>query len=183
MYLDIVILVLMVAGAFWTVMAADLLKSAIGLAATSAILAIIMFRFTAPLAAVFELSVCAGLITVVFISVISLTQPGSGKAGNAKKRLGRYILLPLVVLIAGIALFMIQYPPVPANPPLADEVVAGTLRAGQPGLSSLLAQSPGTDMRRVLWEERQLDLFGQVVVLLAGIFGVVVLFKERGKRK
>jgi NADH-quinone oxidoreductase subunit J len=160
MYLDIAILILMVVCALWAVMAADLLKSAIGLAVTSAILAVIMFRLTAPLAAVFELSVCAGLITVVFISIISLTRPGVEKSGNAKKRFGRYILLPLVVLIAGIALFMIKY---------------------QPDLSSLLPQSPETDMRRVLWGQRQLDLFGQVVVLLAGIFGVVVLFKERGK--
>jgi len=160
MYLDIVILILMVVGALWTVMAADLLKSAIGLAVTSAILAVIMFRFTAPLAAVFELSVCAGLITVVFISVISLTRPGAEKTGQAAKRFGRYILLPLIVLIAGLALFMIKYP------------------------SDLsLAKSAATDMRSVLWGERTLDLFGQVVVLLAGIFGVVVLFKERKKKE
>lgn len=162
MYLDIAILILMVVGALWAVMTADLLKSAIGLAVTSAILAIIMFQLTAPLAAVFELSVCAGLITVVFISVISLTRPGVEKTGNEKKRFGRYILLPLLVLIAGIALAMIKYPP---------------------ELSSLLPPSSETDMRRVLWEQRSLDLFGQIVVLLAGIFGVVVLFKERKKKE
>ncbi|MDO9541060.1 MAG: hypothetical protein Q7J98_01895 [Kiritimatiellia bacterium] len=161
MNLDLILLVVLVVGALWTVMAADLLKSALGLAATSAILAVIMFRFMAPLAAVFELSVCAGLITVIFVSVISLTRPGIVNAGKAK-RFGRYIVLPLVVLIAGIALSMIKY---------------------QPDLTSLLAQAPETDMRRVLWGERQLDLFGQVVVLLTGIFGVVVLFKERDKRK
>ena len=53
----------------------------------------------------------------------------------------------------------------------------------KPDFSSLLAQSPEGDMRLVLWGQRQLDLFGQVVVLLAGIFGVVVLFKERGRQK
>lgn len=160
MYLDIVILVLMVVGALWTVMAADLLKSAIGLAVTSAILAVIMFRFTAPLAAVFELSVCAGLITVVFISVISLTRPGVEKTGRAARRFGRYILLPLIVLLAGMALFMIKYP---------SDLIS--------------AKSAAADMRSVLWGERTLDLFGQVVVLLAGIFGVVVLFKERKKKE
>ena len=36
---------------------------------------LILFLLKSPLAAVFELSVCAGLITVIFISVISLTNP------------------------------------------------------------------------------------------------------------
>lgn len=164
MYLDVVMLVLMVAGAFWAVMAGNLLKAAIGLAVTSAILAVIMFRLDAPLAAVFELSVCAGLITVIFISVISLTRPPVGtEDGTGKiKILRRFALLPLLVLIAAIALGMLNF---------------------NPDFSSLLAQSPEGDMRLVLWGQRQLDLFGQVVVLLAGIFGVVVLFKERGRKE
>lgn len=158
MYLDLTLLILILAGALWTVLAADLLKSAIGLAVTSAVLAIIMFRLLAPLAAVFELSVCAGLITVVFISIISLTRPGIEDYVQGKKRLARYIILPVVVLIVGVAFIMINY---------------------RPEVGSLLAQSPEQDMRHVLWGERQLDLFGQVIVLLAGIFGVVVLFKAR----
>ena len=164
MYLDIVMLILMVAAALWAVMAPNLLKAAIGLAVTSAILAIIMFRLDAQLAAVFELSVCAGLITVVFISVISLTRPPVGtEDGKGKvKILRRFALLPLVVLIAAVALGMLDF---------------------NPDFSSLLAQSPEGDMRLVLWGRRQLDLFGQVVVLLTGIFGVVVLFKERGGRE
>jgi ethanolamine transporter EutH len=31
----------------------------------------------------------------------------------------------------------------------------------------------------VLWYLRRLDLLGQIVILLAGAFGVVMLFKER----
>lgn len=159
MYLEIVILVLM-GCALWTVWAADLLKSAIGLAVTSVVLAIIMFRMAAPLAAVFELSVCAGLITVVFISVISLTRPGTKTASVEKRNRLSYIFLPAVIMSAGLVFALLKY---------------------HPEISSLLTQAPAGDMRRVLWGERQLDLFGQVVVLLAGIFGVVVLFKERGK--
>ena len=164
MYLDIVMLILMVACAFWAVMAGNLLKAAIGLAVTSAILAVVMFRLGAQLAAVFELSVCAGLITVIFISVISLTRPPVGTEGGDQKTkiLRRFAFLPLVVLIAAVALGMLDF---------------------KPDFSSLLAQAPEGDMRLVLWGQRQLDLFGQVVVLLAGIFGVVVLFKERGKQK
>jgi NADH-quinone oxidoreductase subunit J len=52
----------------------DLLKSAISLAVASAILAIIFYQLDAPYAAMFELSVCAGLITVLFASTINLTK-------------------------------------------------------------------------------------------------------------
>jgi len=54
----------------------ELLHSAILLGATSALLSIVFFVAMAPIAAVFELVVCAGLITVLFISAITLTKAG-----------------------------------------------------------------------------------------------------------
>jgi NADH-quinone oxidoreductase subunit J len=162
MYLDIAILILMLVCALWAAMAPNLLKAAIGLAVTSAILAIIIFRLDAPLAAVFELSVCAGLITVVFVSVISLTRPPLGTEDNSAIILKRFAVLPFLVLIAAVLLVIVNY---------------------QLDLSSLAAQPPEENIRLVLWGRRQLDLFGQVVVLLTGVFGVVVLFKERLKKR
>ncbi|MDD5730401.1 MAG: hypothetical protein PHN57_04670, partial [Candidatus Omnitrophica bacterium] len=55
------LLIAMVLAALWAVMATRLLRAAIALALTSVILTVIMFRLNSPLAAVFELSVCAGL--------------------------------------------------------------------------------------------------------------------------
>jgi len=52
----------------------DLLKGALALAAMSAILAAMFYRFGAHYAAMFELSVCAGFITVLFLAVIALTE-------------------------------------------------------------------------------------------------------------
>ncbi len=52
----------------------DLLKGALALAVMSAILAAMFFHFGAPWAAMFELSVCAGFITVLFLAVIALTE-------------------------------------------------------------------------------------------------------------
>jgi hypothetical protein len=48
---------------------------------------------------------------------------------------------------------------------------------------TLIALEPvkGVDVRNLLWNTRHLDLFGQVVMLLAGALGVVVLFKESKK--
>ncbi|MDD4402838.1 MAG: hypothetical protein PHI24_13565, partial [Desulfitobacteriaceae bacterium] len=35
------------------------------------------------------------------------------------------------------------------------------------------------DLREILWNNRQADIWGQIIVLLAGAVAVVVLFKER----
>ena len=163
MFLELFILILLVTAGLWTVMTRSLLRSAMGLALASAILTIIMFRMNANLAGVFELSVCAGLIPVLFVSVISLTQPMTFKEtlDHMKERLGRFWGLPLIVAILGIALALI------------------TMKS-QP--SPVVAESRGPNVRFVLWHLRQFDLLGQIIILFTGVFGVVVLFKERNKR-
>ena len=57
-----------------SVLIRDLLKAAISLAVASIFLAIIFFRMNAAYAGVFEVSVVAGLITVLFITAIALTR-------------------------------------------------------------------------------------------------------------
>jgi NADH-quinone oxidoreductase subunit J len=160
--IDIILLTAMVAAASWTVMTRSLLKSTIGLAATSAIITIIMFRLNSPLAAVFELSVCTGLITAVFVSTISLTKPLTHKEiiKLSKDRAKRFWYMPVIMIVVGVALICLKLP-VDLKMPLK------------------LAQS---DVRGVLWNSRQLDIFGQIVVLLAGVFGIVLLFKETKKK-
>jgi NADH-quinone oxidoreductase subunit J len=56
----------------------DLLMGALALAVMSAILAALFFHFGAPWAGAFELSVCAGFITVLFLAVIALTEAREG---------------------------------------------------------------------------------------------------------
>jgi NADH-quinone oxidoreductase subunit J len=51
----------------------DLIKASISLGVASAVLAAIFFILDAPFAAVFELSVCAGLITVLLLSAVNMT--------------------------------------------------------------------------------------------------------------
>ncbi|MFA5063264.1 MAG: NADH-quinone oxidoreductase subunit J [Candidatus Omnitrophota bacterium] len=161
MFLDILILILLVSAALWTVMCRSLLRSAIGLALTSAILTLMIFKMNAPLAAVFELSVCAGLIPVLFISVISLTQAMTKQEviEHMKSRLARFWGLPLVIIILGLVLGLLSIK-FKAKLPLSEVE---------------------TDPRLVMWHLRQLDLLGQIIILFTGVFGVVVLFKERKK--
>ena len=156
-----VLLILLVLAALWASMTTLLLRAAIGLALTSALLAAVMFSLGAWLAAVLELSVCAGLISVVFVSVISLTQrrPFQDYVVRRMSRMRRFWALPLVLAGTGIGLSFVHAPVQLALP----------LPAG------------GGDVRTVLWTLRELDLFGQILILLAGVFGVLVLFKKGGE--
>lgn len=61
-------------GAVAAVLFKNLLRAAVALGAGSAALAILFFLLDAPYAAGFELSVGAGLISVLFIIAISLTE-------------------------------------------------------------------------------------------------------------
>ena len=156
--MNIILMGAMLLGALATVMLRQLVKAAIALAFTSVVLCIIMFKFAAPWAAVFELSVCAGLITVVFISAISLVKPATEeeRASHIRFKTRRYFLLPLVLLLVGVGLSFVKSAPLPLP----------------------AAEVAGTEMRQLLWGPRALDLLGQILVLLSGVWGVVILFKE-----
>jgi NADH-quinone oxidoreductase subunit J len=155
--LNLVLLVALAVAGIYTVLVPRLLYSAIGLAIASVILTILMFQLDAPLAGVFELSVCAGLITAIFVSAISLTRPGTCDETEPGKAL-RAILLPVIMAAVGGVFLLARLYMLP-TPPAAGSA----------------------DVREVLWNARQFDLLGLVVVILAGVFGVVNLFRERFK--
>jgi len=160
--INTVLLFVLILSALWTVMTRSLLRSAIGLALTSVVLTIIMFRLNSPLAAVFELSVCAGLISVLFVSTISLTHPLTKQEimQHMRERLARFWFLPLIIVVIGITLSFVQVKPSIRLPP--PETVK--------------------DVRQIIWNFRQVDLLGQVIILLTGAFGVLILFKEKEKK-
>ena len=160
--INTVLLVAMLIAVLWTVMGRSLLKATIGLAATSAIISILMFRLNSPLAAVFELSVCTGLITVVFVSTISLTKPLTHKeiVELSKERHKRFSYLPVLIIVTSLVLTLVRIKNNIITPP-AVEIM--------------------TDVRHVMWNMRQLDMIGQILVVIVGALGVVILFEERGK--
>ena len=160
MTINLLLLIAMMIAAVWSVLKKDLVKAAIALAITSIILTILMFRFASPLAAVFELSVCAGLITVIFMSTISLTKPPDDRQVKEQQegRVRRFALLPLLALAAAV----LALAALPFDFALPKAAVSG-------------------DVRTVLWNQRQLDLFGQITAIITGVFGVSVLFKEKLK--
>ena len=158
---NLLLLILMLISALWTVMGRSLLKATISLAITSAVITILMFRLNSPLAAVFELSVCTGLITVIFVSTISLTKPLTHKEITelSRDRIKRFWYLPVIVAIVGIGLIMMK---------IKNNLTPVTS-----------AWSLVQDVKSVLWNFRQLDMFGQIIVLIIGALGVSILFEER----
>ena len=77
MSVDAVSVILVVAAiivAVITVRFKEMLYAAISLAILSILISIMFFQLASPYAGVFELSVGAGLITALFVSVISLTK-------------------------------------------------------------------------------------------------------------
>lgn len=161
MVLQIFLLAGLVALTILAILLRDLLKAAISLALASIFLAMIFFRMNAPYVGVFEISVVAGLITVLFITTIALTRSPADVKENK---------LPLIIFPVFFALFIVidiivmknllsQFPPLPA----------GTPNSGTFG--------------QVFWNERTFDLVGQIGVIFAGVFAVLALFRTRDKNE
>ena len=158
MTLTVLLLILLLLAGFYSILSRSLVKAAIGLAAVSAILTILMFTLSSPLAAVFELSVCAGLITVIFVSVISMTKtsaPGDS-VDIEPNHYRKYI--PLFILGALLWWAMRSF--------LDDVPIA------------IVSTDMRPDMGHALWELRRIDVFAQLAVLFVGVYAVVVFFKE-----
>jgi len=136
----------------------DLIRAAISLAVASLLLGIIFFRMGASYAGVFEISVVAGLITVLFILTIALTNTGEEVR---ESRLAN-VVFPLFFVVFVII----------------DALVMKGLLQKVPALPS--GPEAGT-FGEVLWKGRTLDLVGQIGVILAGVFSVLALFRKRDK--
>jgi len=158
MILQIALLVGLVLASALAVLARDLIKSAISLAVASLLLGIIFFRMNAPYAGVFEISVVAGLITVLFILTIALTKT-EGEVRESKAVLWAFPIV-FVLFIAIDALVMKGLMnKVPALPGAAESGAFGD----------------------VLWKQRTFDLVGQLAVILSGVFAVLALFRKGDK--
>jgi len=138
----------------------DLLRAAISLALASLLLGIVFFRMRAPYAGVFEISVVAGLITVLFILTIALTNAGEEVR---EARLANVVFPLFFVVFIAIDAFVMKglLQKIPAVP--------GAPESGAFG--------------EVLWKGRTLDLVGQIAVILAGVFSVLALFRKRDKHE
>jgi|SRR5579864_402716 len=126
-----------------------LLGSGILLAATSALLALALYLLDAPVVAIVELSVGAGLVAVLF--TFSVVGAGGG-AYRARPALPRWIAVP----VAAVPILLLAF------------ALARTRELAHPALSTL-------GFVEAMWSQRGLDALGQVVLLLVGAISVKVL--------
>lgn len=137
-----------------------LILSAVALAIVSAALGVMMYVLGAHSAAIFEVSVCSGLVTVIFISAVSLSNGDKlTRTQNRGEQPQKRRKLPAFMIGAG-AILMIA--------------------AGLSGFSvgTPTAAVSGASFSDVFWETCQADIFGQMVALVAGASAIVVFFKE-----
>jgi len=71
---NLLLLVLMIVFSTYAIFSRRLLYAAVALGISSCLLAVIFFNLNAPFAGGFELSIGAGLISLLFIMAISLTE-------------------------------------------------------------------------------------------------------------
>lgn len=145
--LALIACVLAAAGA---VRSTRLLASGMLLAAGSACLALALYLLDAPIVAVIELSVGAGLVAVLFtFSVVG----AAGDAFRARPALPRWLAASLAGLPILLLAFALREGPPQWTPP--DQTTLGVFEN--------------------MWNERGLDALGQVVLLLVGALAVKLL--------
>lgn len=144
----------------YAVMERSILRSAVGLALASASLSVLLYDMGGALASVFELSVCTGLVTVIFISGISLSQLPKMEVRREYRDRERNRFLPLLLIGIGGVLVLAALLLGLEEPAFAPDACAS--------------------VREVLWDARQADVWGQIAAILCGGVAVAVLFRERG---
>jgi uncharacterized MnhB-related membrane protein len=131
-------------------LAERLLVSALWLAGCSAMVALLLYMLGAPEVAVIELSVGAGLVTVLFVFAINI-------AGDEPQLSNRPIIpMPIatgIIVVALIALGLFSLP----------------------NLNIPFLSPADNTFFSVIWEDRSLDLLLQIVLIFAGVLGILGL--------
>lgn len=139
--------------AIQAIRATRLLAAAIWLAGVSALVSIVLYVLGAQQVAVIELSVGAGLVTVLFVFAISI----AGEEAMAVRAIvPRPVGLVLVVAAVGLLAYM-------------------ALGAQGPAVQGAVIEGSFSQM---LWEQRGLDVLVQIVLIFAGAIGVLGLIGE-----
>lgn len=129
-----------------------LLHSALWLAGCSALVALEMYLLGAPEVAVIELSVGAGLVTVLFVFAINI-------AGDEPVPVQSIVPRPLALGLVLVSVALLAW--------MDIDIWGMQVPVLQPHY-----------FKTVLWENRLLDLLLQVVLIFAGVLGVLGLLAE-----
>jgi len=148
---QILIVIGMLLCAIMAVRTQKLLLSALWLAGASALVALWMYILGAYQIAVIELSVGAGLVTVLFVFAINIA--GEGPA-QVREILPGWLSWGLVIISLGLLAFF---------------TFSGSLPAAVPSNLSF---------NMAFWQNRAADVMLQIVIIFAGALGILGLLAE-----
>lgn len=137
--------------AFLAMRARQLIESALWLAGTSALVSIGLYALGAQTAAVIELSVGAGLVTVLFVFAISIA---GDDALHERAFIPNWLAVALVLAFVGLFAYMLL--PMDTADAIASEATFAT----------------------VVWDNRALDLLLQLVLIFAGVLCLLGLLVD-----
>lgn len=149
--LTVVLVVVTVFCAIQAIIANRMLIAALWLAGVSALVAIMLYVLGAPQVAVVELSVGAGLVTVLFVFAISIAGDELMKASMLVPGTLAWSLILLVVVLLGWT-FLTTSGSAPPTGNAEELSFAG-----------------------VFWQQRQLDILVQIVLIFAGVLSFLGL--------
>jgi NADH:ubiquinone oxidoreductase subunit 6 (subunit J) len=150
---NLLLVILATAFSIGAIRAGRLITSALWLAGVSALISVLFFLYGARQVAVIELSVGAGLVTVLFVFAISI-------AGDDVVDTHALLPWPLFVGVSILFVFLLGWFILPASVlPFAAAATQGSLDD-------------------VLWGQRGLDVLVQVVLIFSGVLGLLGLLAE-----
>ncbi|MCX8074175.1 MAG: NADH-quinone oxidoreductase subunit J [Clostridia bacterium] len=164
MILYVLIYLVIIVGVVGAVISKKLLNSAIMLAIASIGISLLLFGYSAPWAAVFELSVCAGLITVLFISAVSLVK---NEEDTTKEKQIKYSIFPLIMSAVVIlsSIFIPEY----------FEKLSSYANTTQNGNELKIGD--------IIWSIRGIDVIAQIMLLAGGVFAIKHIFSYVKKQE
>jgi len=155
--------------AYRAILAKRILPSTLWLACVSALTALVLYQLGVTQVAVIELSVGAGLVTVLLVYAISVV-------GDDAFDPTSIIPKPLALGLTLAGLIFLGLLILPLNPAELDAagLDTATSEAAASGLTAPLS--------KVLWQQRILDVWVQMVLIFSGVMGMLGLLAE-GKTK
>jgi uncharacterized MnhB-related membrane protein len=142
--------------AYRAIVAKRILSATIYLACISALTSAILYLLGAAQVAVMELSVGAGLVTVLLVYALSVV-------GDDAMDPASVIPKPLAFAVVGLTAVLLGWMAYPA--------LQSTVEAGSSNLAA------------VLWQDRVLDVWIQVALIFSGVMGVLGLLSEQPPRR
>ena len=139
--------------AYRAIVAKRILSATLYLAGISAIISVILYLLGAYQVAVIELSVGAGLVTVLLVYAVSVVGDDANDQASLISRPLAFVLVAAMAILLGWMAYPLMR-------------VAAT-----PGGPASLADA--------LWQQRVLDVYIQIALLFSGVLGVLGLLSER----